>query len=74
MEVEGIKVIGHNLIRDPVTGAIINPNQEEYKTFTHKKLKDKMTEDKISHLESQVNELKELFKKYDALWNKCSMK
>lgn len=70
---EGIKVIGHCLLRDPITGAIMNPNKDEYQSFKGKNLKDKITEEKISRLECQVTELKELFLKYDALWTQCSI-
>jgi seryl-tRNA synthetase len=54
------KVEGNsNLVRDKETNAILNVNSIEYENYKKIKQNKKKEEDRISNLESDVNEIKD---------------
>lgn len=61
------KVIGHELVRDPETNSIINPNKEEFEQFKLKKMESKKLEERLCNLETQLVHFQEIVKKYESL-------
>jgi predicted transcriptional regulator len=47
-----------NLVRDSETGAIINSNDNEYKSYVNMREKDKHRCEKIDKLENDLNNIK----------------
>lgn len=67
---EDIRVEGHSdLVRDPVTNAIINTNKSKYEEYiSHRNIKKSETqkvhdlEDELSCIKDDLNEIKSLLK------------
>lgn len=56
---EEIKVEGHpDLIRDPLSGAIVNKNQVEYKNYIETKRKRECEKNRINNIETDLSSLK----------------
>ena len=56
---EEIKVEGHpDLIRDPLSGAIVNKNQAEYKNYIEIKRKRESEKNRINNIETDLSSLK----------------
>ena len=55
---EEIKVEGHpDLIRDPLSGAIVNKNQAEYKNYIEIKRKRESEKNRINNIETDLSSL-----------------
>mgnify|MGYP001227673261 FL=1 len=52
-----------NLARDPITGAIVNTDRSEYEKYISQRNQRQLDRDRLSQLESEISEIKQLLVK-----------